>query len=297
VFVLLLLSGVSHATFHPAAASLVTRAAGARWGKAASFFMTGGELGRALGPLYIAAVLTAVGIEWSWIALLPGVLISLVLYGRLRRRHADHYVRPAGHVRTAFRGNRGPVILLSVAIATRSVANTALVTFLPTLLLTNHSDLVYAGLAIAVYEFGATAGVFAGGTLSDRIGRRRVLAVSMAAGLPAIALALVAPPGPLQLAILALAGFCLLSAMPVQLVTMHELFPDNRAMATGITYFTGTGGGIVALIALGVLADSIGLQAALLTGVAIAASGMLAILALPRTTAPPAVHPSGTHAG
>jgi FSR family fosmidomycin resistance protein-like MFS transporter len=297
VFALLLLSGISHATFHPAAASLVTRAAGARWGKGASYFMTGGELGRAIGPLYIAAVLTAVGIDWSWIALVPGVLVSLVLYGRLRQRHADRYISPAGHVRTAFRGNRRPVMLLSAAIALRSVANTALVTFLPTLLVANGSDLVYAGLTIAVYEIGGTAGAFTGGTISDRVGRRGVLAVSLAAGLPAMALALVAPTGPWQLAILAVAGFGLLSAMPVQLVTMHELFPDNRAMATGITYFTGTGGGIVALIALGVLADAIGLQAALLAGVVISAFGMIAILALPRITAPPAAGPAGTLAG
>ncbi|MEO7869594.1 MAG: MFS transporter, partial [Candidatus Limnocylindria bacterium] len=221
VFVLLLLSGVSHAAFHPAAAAVATWASGARWGKGTSYFMTGGELGRALGPLYIAAILTAVGLEWSWIALLPGVVFSFLLYDRVRRSPGLVFRHPPGSMRDAFARSRRPVVSLSTAIVLRSIANVGVVTFLPTLVVARGGDLVLAGIAIAAYEVGGTAGAFVGGTISDRLGRRSVLAVSLAAGLPLLAAAVLLPPGPIQLAVLAVAGFILLSAMPVQLVLMH----------------------------------------------------------------------------
>ena len=56
VVVLLVLAGLSHAAFHPSAAALATRSSGRYWGRGTSVFMTGGELGRAIGPLFIVAV-------------------------------------------------------------------------------------------------------------------------------------------------------------------------------------------------------------------------------------------------
>lgn len=286
VFVLLLLAGVSHAAFHPAAAAVATRASGANWGKGTSYFMTGGELGRALGPLLIAAVLTAVGLEWSWIALGPGVLFSILLYDRVHRSTRIVFRHPPGDMRQAFRQLRRPVISLSSAVVLRSVANVGIATFLPTLVTSQGADLVYAGIAIAAYELGGTAGAFLGGTASDRFGRKAILAVSLAGGLPTLALAIVLGPGAVQLAILGIAGFALLSAMPVQLVLMHELFPDNRSAATGIVYFMTTFGAIVSMVAVGALGDAAGLDVGLLVAIAVAGFGLPAIMLLPRITAP-----------
>lgn len=286
VFILLLLAGISHAAFHPAAAAVATRASGANWGKGTSYFMTGGELGRALGPLVIAAVLTAVGLEWSWIALGPGVLFSILLYDRVHRSTRIGFRHPPGDMRHAFRQLRRPVISLSLAVVLRSVANVGIATFLPTLVTSQGADLVYAGIAIAAYELGGTAGAFLGGTASDRFGRRAILAVSLVGGLPVLALAVILGPGAVQLAVLAVAGFGLLSAMPVQLVLMHELFPDNRSAATGIVYFMTTFGAIVSMVAVGALGDAAGLDVGLLAAFAVAGFALPAIMLLPRITAP-----------
>jgi FSR family fosmidomycin resistance protein-like MFS transporter len=286
IFVLLLLSGISHASFHPAAAAVVTRMAGDRWGRGTSFFMTGGELGRALGPLYIAAVLTAVGLEWSWIAVVPGILFSVLLWIGIRRGPAIQFRQAPGSLRAAFAARRGAVVFLSGAISLRALANVSLLTFLPTKLVFDGAEIAYAGAAVAAYEIGATAGAFVGGTASDALGRRAVLAVSLAAGLPLMAVAIGLPTGLPQLLVLGVAGFALLSAMPVQLVLLHELFPGNRATATGIMYFMATIGAIVASISIGALGDVAGLSTALLVGIAAAAVGVPMILLLPRHVAP-----------
>jgi MFS transporter, FSR family, fosmidomycin resistance protein len=281
VFVLLLLSGVSHAAFHPAAAAVVTRVAGNRWGKGMSFFMTGGELGRALGPLYIAAVLTMVGLDWSWIALVPGLVFSFLLYHRLHRTQSVRFRHPPGDVRAALRRGRRGLAALSTAIIFRSVSNGALVTFLPTLAVAAGAGIVYAGAALAVYEIGGTIGAFLGGTWSDRFGRRAVLAVGLVLGLPILVVALLMGTGIPQLLVLGVAGFFILSGGPVHLVTIQELLPENRSMATGISYFMTTGGAIGSMIGVGVLADAIGLRDALIVAAAIAFVALPAILLLP----------------
>ena len=281
VFVLLLLSGVSHAAFHPAAAAVVTRVSGNRWGKGTSFFMTGGELGRALGPLYIAALLALVGLEWSWMAVVPGLAFSVLLYDRLHRSARIRFQHPPGRVREAFASARRGLVALSTSIAIRSVANGALVTFLPTLAVANGAGIAYAGAAIAAYEVGGTAGALAGGTWSDRFGRRRVMAVSLMIGLPVLALALAMDTGIPQIIVLAVAGCFVLSGGPVQLVTMQELLPDNRSLATGISYFMATAGSIVAMIAVGAVGDAIGLTSALVGATLVSLLALPAIALIP----------------
>ena len=281
VFVLLLLSGVSHASFHPAAAAVVTRVAGDRWGKGTSFFMTGGELGRALGPLYIAAVLALVGLEGSWIALAPGLVASFLLYHRLHRSASIRFRHPPGDVLAAVRSGRRGLAALSAALVFRAMSNGALVTFLPTLAVASGAGIVYAGAALAVYEVGGTVGAFLGGTWSDRVGRRVVLAVGLVVGLPVLAGALLLDTGPLQLGALAVAGAFLLSGGPVYIVAMQEVLPENRSLATGLTYFMLTAGAIVSMVSVGILGDIIGLQGALVLATAAAGLALPAVLSLP----------------
>jgi FSR family fosmidomycin resistance protein-like MFS transporter len=281
VFALLLIAGLSHAAFHPASAAVVTRLSGGRWGRGMSIFMTGGELGRALGPLYIAAVLTAVGLEWSWIAVIPGIITSVLLYGRLRGASAVRFRHPSGPVRESLARSRRGLVPLATAIGFRSVAHNAIAAFVPTLAVLQGADIAYAGAAVAAYEVGGTIGTFAGGIASDRFGRRAVLAWGLVVGVPALAGALLLAAGALQLAVLGLGGFFLLSASAVHLVAIQELLPDNRSLATGIFYFMSSSASIVTMIGVGFLADQAGLQQAMLAGLVVAALALPAILLLP----------------
>jgi FSR family fosmidomycin resistance protein-like MFS transporter len=282
VFALLLVAGVSHASFHPASASVVTRVSGSRWGRGMSYFMTGGELGRALGPLFIAAVLTAVGLEWAWLALIPGVLASIFLYGRLRGAGTVRFHHPPGAVRESLRKGRRGILPLCVAVVFRSISHNAIATFVPTLAVLNGADIAYAGGAVAAYEVGGTLGAFAGGILSDRWGRKAVLAVGLVGGLPPLAASLFLAPSAAQLLALAIGGFFILSSSAVHLVSMQELMPDNRSLATGIFYFMTTAGAIITMIGIGSLADRTSLRTAMSVAMVLATLALPAILLLPR---------------
>ncbi len=206
VALLLVLAGLSSAVFHPAAAALVTRSSGREWGRGTSIFMTGGESGRAIGPVVIAIVLAAVGLEWSWIAIVPGAIASAVLYTRLAHRPQVHLAHRAGSVRSALRSARRGFLLLAAASAMMSMAGVGLLVFIPTYLTGAGAGIVLAGTAVTAFEIGGATGAFLGGTLSDRIGRRAMLAIASGVGAPLLILALAMPVGPLMLVVLAVAG-------------------------------------------------------------------------------------------
>ncbi len=280
---LLLATGVSHSAFHPSAGAMATRAAGRRWGRGTSYFMTGGEVGRSIGPVFIAATISLLGVGLSWLAALPGILASGILVVRLRRAAAVAVSRTPGDLRGALRSGWRWIAVLSTAMLFRSTANIGFIVFYPTLATSLGASLLVAGLGVAVYELGGVCGTFLGGTLSDRIGRRAVLAGGVTLGMPSLALALLTGFGPLHLALLACAGLGVVSANSVQLVVMQELFPENRGVGAGVNFLVGGLGAIIATVAVGVIAAAIGLRATLLLAAGIGALSLPLFLALPET--------------
>ncbi len=282
IAVLLVIAGLSSAAFHPSAAASITRASGRTWGRGSSLYMFGGEMGRSIGPIFIVAVVTWVGLERSYWAAIPGVLFSFVLYRQLwkggRRRMGGSSV---ASIWKAVKEQRKPLGLLSGLILFRSTAVQSIATFYPTFLTEGGSSLVYAGFALSVYELAGAGGALAGGTLSDIFGRRRLLLVSQLLSGPLLFFALSLPEGAAAIAVLAVSGAVALSASPVQLTLAQELLPGGRSTASGIVFFLGFEGTLVSTLIVGAAGDLFGLGPAL--GGAVLAS----MLSIPFTLALP----------
>ncbi len=286
VVALLLLAGLSHAAFHPAGGALATRASGTEWGRGTSYFMTGGEIGRVIGPLLIAGVVGAWGLRASPAAVIPGLLASLVLWRRFGSQTALALKpKPPARIMTALRSGRTNLLLLSGAVVFRSFANVAIVIYYPTYATREGATLFVAAAALAIYELGAVAGTLTGGILSDRHGRTRIMLFGLLAALPPMFGAVLLGPTVLGLALLLVAGFLWLSATGVELALMQQLLPENRSTAVGLTYFARAAGAIVATIAIGFVGDQWGLRAALLGAIGVGALAIAFMAVLPEPDA------------
>ena len=73
---LLLATGVSVAGFHAPAPAFVGQVSGKKVGQGMSIFMASGELGRAIGPLLVAAGVTYFGLDGIWRLGIIGWLVS-----------------------------------------------------------------------------------------------------------------------------------------------------------------------------------------------------------------------------
>ena len=175
---LLLVAGVGAAAFHPQAVAAAGTASGNRKGLGISVFLFGGNLVFALGPLAIIAVVQFVGLERSYLVMLPGFLsvVFLGLYLQVPTGVTDRKQVPS--LTAAFRGARTAMALLFSITVIREFTRLAVVTFLPIFLSLQGRSLMAGGITLALFSLsGAVGGMVAGG-LSDRWGRKHIILVS-----------------------------------------------------------------------------------------------------------------------
>jgi len=280
---LLTLAGLVSAGLHSVGPVMVGRQSGAALGRGMSLWMVGGELGRTVGPLLIVSVVGKSGVQdTSWLMIF-GLLASAALYVVLRRgpdSGATVRLEQSLPIRTALRGMGPFLIPLALVLALPMLLNVALTTYLPTFLTEEGDSLQLAGVALAILQAAGVVGALLGGSISDRIGRRPLLAGAMLAA-PVLLLIFLAVQGTARLPLLILMGFFTLAMTPVIMALVQESYPENRALANGIYMalsFTIRSG---AVIVLGLLADGLGMRAAFTISAGLALLGVPAVALLP----------------
>lgn len=277
------IAGVSAAAFHPTTAATVTQVSGRRRGGGSAVFMTGGKLGFALGPVFIVSLVTWVGLENSYLAAFPALLLSALLFLQLRGKAASRIGKTStGGIWEAIKEQRRPILLLSGLVVFRSTSLVSIATFYPTYLTDRGAPLLFAGLALTVYEAAGSAGALVGGTVSDRLGRRTVLLLSQLISAPLLFLAITYPDGSLGLLLIGIAGAVATSSLPVELTLFQEVLPRGRSTAAGIWYLLSFEGAVLAAVAVGIVADWIGLGPTLRLSVLASLLCVPFTLALPR---------------
>lgn len=274
---ILVVGGLGGAAFHPPAAALVHRLGGERKAFAMSVHITGGSLGFALGPLVFAPIVQQLGLAWTPIFIVPGLLALAASLHRLpdvRPPQGRHQSRGFAGLRPYTR----PLTLLYLIVVLRTLTALSFSTFMPVMLVRRGMSIGQAGLVAAAYLFCASAGGFLGGPLADRWGSRRVIVASLVSAVPFLAIAPLLSGWPFVV-ILALGGFLLQSTLPVNVTFGQMIAPISAATVSSLMmgFAWGTGGLIVPLV--GLLADRVGIEHAL-TATAVMPL-LAALLALP----------------
>jgi MFS family permease len=293
------LVGFGNSLWHPTAIPTLARRFPERKGLVLSLHGMGGNVGDAIAPIVVGALLSV--LTWREVVILnvvPGVVIALLLFvflGTLKlgggKREASREPG-AQSLREYFRGlpelfrNRG-LILLSTSSAFRSMTQNALLTFLPVYLAyeMGYSPFWVGACMFALQTAGFAAAPVAG-HLSDRMGRKSVMMTSMA--MTAVVLVFMAFAGK-SLAFVffvAVLGFFLYAIRPVLQAWLLESTPRNMGgTSIGVLFGAQALGSSVGPLLGGVVADSYGLTAtfAFLAGTIVAAN--LFILFMPKTEA------------
>ena len=273
--------GFSSASLHAVGPVMAGNLSGRSLGRGMGFWMVGGELGRTLGPIVIVSAVRLPTLEGTPWLMIGGLLTSAILCFRLR----DVPGRPpnAGQGlpwRQALRG-MGPLLVpLAGILVARSFMVSALTTYLPTFLSEEGADLWFAGASLSVLEAAGVVGALLGGSISDRLGRRLVLFVSMLTT-PFLMFVFLAVSGWLQFPLLMMMGFTALSVTPVVMALVQESSPENRALANGLYMSLSFGLRSGVVVVMGALGDLFGLRLAFTTSAVIPLLGLPLILLLP----------------
>ena len=252
-------SGIGRATYHPLAATVLSRVFGREaLGRAIALHMSGSGIGQVIAPFMVGLFLTYYGwrspiMVWSGL----GILTGLSLYVFLRRQREN--LTPGGKVLSLPFFSR-PMGIYLMAVSVWGIAQTALMTFLPLFLVD------YRGFskekAAAIYGIMSLSGTICRpflGALTDRMGRRKPVIIGgfIFAGLSILGLATMESLLTMYLCI-ALLGIFGSGHSGLSDTFMIEMIPSNRREETlGFIFTVRMSIGSLAPIIVGLIAERI----------------------------------------
>ena len=293
------LVGFGNSLWHPTAIPTLARRFPERKGLVLSLHSMGGNVGDAIAPLAVGALLSV--LSWRQAVILnvaPGILLALLIFVflgtmQLGARKPSSPGAGAQSLREYFRGlpelfgNRG-LIVLATSSAFRSMTQNALLTFLPVYLA---YELGYSPLWVGACMFALQAAGFAAapvaGHLSDRMGRKSVMMTSMV--MTAVVLVFMALAGKSAAFVffVTILGFFLYAIRPVLQAWLLETTPKNMGgTSIGVLFGAQALGSSIGPLLGGLVADRYGLSAAFyfLAGTIVLAN--LFIFFMPKNEAP-----------
>lgn len=260
------LIGTGSAIFHPEASRVARMASGGRFGTAQALFQVGGNLGQAVGPLLAAFIVLPHGqgaIAWVSVAALIAMAL-LTRVGGWYRANIKPRVQAAAHAASNLRSlSRGRVLflitILMLLLFSKNVYSSSLTSFF-TFYLIERFNLPIQAAQVQLFIFMASiaVGTLLGGALTDRIGRRPMIWVSILGVLPftmAMPYADLFWTGVLTIII----GLLTASAFPAILVYAHEVLPGRVGFVSGMFFGFSFGLGGLGAAVMGGLADAYGI--------------------------------------
>jgi len=260
--------GIGSSIFHPEATRMARNASGGRHGFAQGIFQVGGQTGGALGPLLAALIIVPHGqASLAWFA--SAALLAIILMVWTAEHHAAIRKRvssdglpsaDAAHHRHSTPTVIIGLIVLAVLMFSKSAYTESFRSFYTFYLIDRFGASIQTSqLMLFVFLLASTVGVLVGGMLGDRIGRYRIIWISILGPLP---LTLALPyvdffwTGVLTIMI----NLIMASAFASILIYAMELMPDRIGLIGGLFYGLNFGLGGIAAAILGGLADSVGIE-------------------------------------
>ncbi len=261
------LIGCGSAIFHPESSRIARLASGGRHGLAQSIFQVGGNTGSAMGPLLAAWIIVPRGrssIAWFAIAALVAMMVLWNVGDWYRRRHLEGRgpARPAAPA--AAPAPRGVVVrsmaILMLLMFSKYFYLASITSYYVFYLMAKFGlSMTQAQLHLFVFLFAVALGTVLGGPVGDRIGRKRVIWVSILGVAP---FTLILPYVGLQWTMILsfLVGLVLASAFSAILVYAQELVPGKVGAISGLFFGLAFGIGGIGAAVLGGLADWRGIE-------------------------------------
>ena len=279
------LIGVGSSIFHPEATRMARYAAGKKQGLAQGIFQVGGQAGGALGPVFAALIIVPWGQPTlAWFAVLA-LLAMLVLtwIGTKQRKISAEFLAMRADRQSKFDIPTHPPVTVGIGLGVliflmfiKNFYGESFRSFYTFYLIERFGLSIPASqMMLFIFLFAAAVGVLIGGIIGDKIGRYRIIWISILGPLP---LTLMLPytdlfwTGVLTIMI----NLIMASAFASILIYAIDLLPNRIGLIGGLFYGLNFGLGGIAAGFLGVLAETYGIETVYLICSFLPIAGLLA---------------------
>lgn len=273
LFLLLAIGGIGVAAFHPQATTIAGALAAETRGMGISIFLTGGNIGRALGPVLLLYIPYKFGYEHLVWEMIPGVLVAILVPFVLRFEHEldlTASARVLSHKENAHRDSfwtvvgpqAVPFIALFVIACLRTVTGVGLENFLSIYLNDQNYSNMMRSLVVALYIFAGSMGIMSSGWLLSKVNTLVLLIFSLVVAPPLLYAAL-HTKGITFLIFLFLGNVVLSSSVTLNIILAQIMLRGHENIASSFMMGASWGvGGLLNLI-VGVYGDKYGLPVVL----------------------------------
>ncbi|MDR0980177.1 MAG: MFS transporter [Methanocalculaceae archaeon] len=278
---LAVIAGIGNSMFHPNAYQQIYQfSTSANRGTLLSVFSVGGSFGYGAAPLVAGALLVWAGLPALIYLIIPGIIVAFII-SRFPQKPVHDPAISAAHSRENTHTNwRRAGLMLGIS-SLRTWVYYGFLAF-ATVYLTTYAGIEYffATLFVTGMFYAGMIATLAAGVSSDKIGRKEILLISYACSVPAY-LGIFLLPAPFsQLSLLA-AGFFLMAPATIEIATVQEMMPGSVGLASGIVIGIPQELSAVAIVVIGVLADTFGMPEALTIQAVLMAIAVVLCIFLP----------------
>jgi MFS transporter, FSR family, fosmidomycin resistance protein len=287
-WVVLALSGLGVAAFHPAAARAARVAAG-NSNSGMSVFAVGGNLGFAVGSLIATPVILLLGLRGTGLLVLPALLMGVWLILRLRTVLDGRVGAPRTHTMPSGRDDWPSFIKLTGIVLVRSVLFFGVTSFIALYFIDDlGTTKVLGGVALTTFLTAGAIGTLVGGWLADRTGRMVSIRVGFVLTIPALGGLVLTDEWHVALIFVVLSGLGIFISFSVFVMLGQDYLPNRIGTASGVTVGLAVSVGGLSNPLLGYIADVAGLRTMLvvLIGLPVLALVLSAFLREPGVARP-----------
>lgn len=269
VLVLLAIGGTGVAAFHPQATTYAGALAAETRGMGISIFLTGGNIGRAIGPVILLLIPYRLGYGHLIWEMIPGLLVALSVPIILKFEHELDLTASARVLSHGGKTQRESfwivaqphlfsLIVLFVIASFRTVTGIGLENFLSIHLNDlNYSDQMRS-LVVALYIFAGSMGIMGSGWVLSRVHTLILLLFSLVVAPPLLYIAL-HTQGITALVFLFLGNVVLSSSITLNIIVAQIILRGHENIASSFMMGASWGVGGLLNLVVGALADKYGL--------------------------------------
>ena len=282
--IVVIISGIGVAMFHPQAAKLINSVSSKNAkGKGMSIFSFGGKVGFTLGPVYTAFLMNLFGMKGTILFLIPGIVFGIVcsFFNKYFENLDVLEVEKKEEAKSEQNDDWSGFIKLCGVVFSRSILSNGISTFLAFYFIQQFSKPnSFASMLLSVF-YGIGSITLLGGGIADCFGHRKMVRLSFCIFLPAIFIFTNTSHFVIAL-IMLIFMICGESLSYSPMVVLEQKYiPNHTGFASGITLGLVVSIGAALCPVLGYVSDAYGLNYAFIIMTIVCAIALACSMLLP----------------